>query len=63
MKGMFGGKSGQMPAELGGMDQQALEAAAKQMGQMPGGMPKGLPQSLGGGMALPPGLSGFGKKK
>ncbi|ASP20165.1 signal recognition particle protein [Antarctobacter heliothermus] len=55
MKGMFGGKGG-MPA---GMDPKALEAAAKQMGAK-GGIP-GLP-GMGGG-ALPPGLSGFGKKK
>ena len=40
----------------GGMPSQAeIEAAQKQMGQM-GGLP-----GLGG--ALPPGLSGFGKKK
>jgi len=38
---------GGMP-DIGGMDQVQLEAAAKQMG---------------GGMNLPPGLSGFGKKK
>jgi signal recognition particle subunit SRP54 len=59
MKGMFGGKGG---AE-GGMpdmnDPAAMEAAAKQLGaKMPGGFP-----GLGGGAALPPGLSGFGKKK
>ncbi|SFT33054.1 signal recognition particle protein [Sedimentitalea nanhaiensis] len=54
MKGMFG--KGGMPAD---MDPAALEAAAKQMGgKMPGGLP-----GLGGGMGLPPGLSGFGKKK
>jgi len=59
MKGMFGGKGmggGDMPAEMAqGMDPKALEAAAKQMGgRLPG---------LGGGLQLPPGLSGFGKKK
>ncbi|MDU8927575.1 signal recognition particle protein [Alisedimentitalea sp. MJ-SS2] len=58
MKGMFG--KGGMP-DMGdmaqGMDPKALEQAAKQMGK--GG---GLP-GLGGGMGLPPGLSGFGKKK
>ena len=55
--GMFGGKGG-MPA--GGMPSQAeIEAAQKQLGGMPGG---GLP-GLGGGAQLPPGLSGFGKKK
>ena len=53
--GMFGGKGG-MPG--GGMPSQAeIEAAQKQMGQM-GGLP-----GLGGGTQLPPGLSGFGKKK
>jgi len=60
MKGMFG-KSGPSPEEMAaGMDPKALEAAARQMGaggKMPGGLP-GL-----GGAALPPGLSGFGKKK
>ena len=56
MKGMFG-KGGPSPEELQGMDASALEQAAKQMGRMPGGLP-----GLGGG-ALPPGLSGFGKKK
>jgi signal recognition particle subunit SRP54 len=62
MKGMFGGKGGKggMPADMAGMDPKALEAAAKQMGKgLPGG---GLP-GMGGGAALPPGLSGFGKKK
>ena len=60
MKGMFG-KGGQMPADMAqGMDPKALEAAAKQMGKMPGG---GLPGLGGGGLQLPPGLAGFGKKK
>ncbi|MCE8007294.1 signal recognition particle protein [Aestuariivita sp.] len=57
MKAMMG-KGGMDPAAMAqGMDPKALEAAAKQMGgagKLPG---------LGGGMALPPGLSGFGKKK
>jgi signal recognition particle subunit SRP54 len=58
MKGMFG-KDGVPPEMAGQMDPKALEAAAKQMGQrMPGGLP-----GLGGGGGLPPGLSGFGKKK
>ena len=58
MKGMFGGK-GAMPDMN---DPAAMEAAAKQLGaKMPGGM-GGMP-GLGGGAALPPGLSGFGKKK
>jgi signal recognition particle subunit SRP54 len=61
MKGMFG--KGGMPADMAGMDPSkmdpaAMEAAAKQLGaKMPGGLP-----GLEGG-ALPPGLSGFGKKK
>lgn len=50
MKGMFG-KGGPSEAEL-----QAMQA------QMPKGMPGQNPFG-GGGMALPPGLSGFGKKK
>jgi len=54
LKGMFG--KGGMPTD---MDPKALKAAAKQMGgKLPGGLP-----GMGGGMALPPGLSGFGKKK
>ncbi|MGJ8545830.1 MAG: signal recognition particle protein [Sulfitobacter sp.] len=57
MKGMMG--KGGMPAD---MDPAALEAAAKQMGsKLPGGM-GGMP-GMGGGMGLPGGLSGFGKKK
>ena len=62
MRGMFG-KGGMPPGmDPSQMDPKALEAAAKQMGgaglgKMPGGLP-----DLGGG-ALPPGLSGFGKKK
>ena len=48
--------------DMGNMDPKQLEAAAKAMGgKMPGG--GGLPGLGGGGMALPPGLSGFGKKK
>ena len=60
MKGMFGkgGPPGGMPDMN---DPAAMEAAAKQLGgSIPGGM-GGLP-GLGGG-GLPPGLSGFGKKK
>jgi signal recognition particle subunit SRP54 len=53
---MFGGKGG-----AGGMPSQAeIEAAQKQMGSLPG---MGGLGGLGGGAALPPGLSGFGKKK
>ncbi|MEM1064785.1 MAG: signal recognition particle protein [Pseudomonadota bacterium] len=54
MGGMFGGKGGAMPSDA------EIEAARAQMGKMPGGLP-GMPG--GGGMQLPPGLSGFGKKK
>ena len=56
MRGMFGGKGGMPGMDPAGMDPKALEAAAKQMGGR-------LPGLGGGGMALPPGLSGFGKKK
>ncbi|WP_136635888.1 signal recognition particle protein [Pseudooceanicola onchidii] len=63
MKGMFG-KGGDVPEgfDPSKMDSRAIEQAAKQM-QKSGAMGKmpGLP-GLGGG-ALPPGLSGFGKKK
>lgn len=61
MRGMFG--KGGMPARLPAgmdpsqMDPKALEAAAKQLGGK-----TGLP-GLGGGLGLPQGLSGFGKKK
>jgi signal recognition particle subunit SRP54 len=55
MKGMMGGKGGMDAAAMAqGMDPKALEAAAKQMGGKLPGM---------GGMGLPGGLSGFGKKK
>ncbi|MEM7074953.1 MAG: signal recognition particle protein [Pseudomonadota bacterium] len=62
MKGMFGGKDQPSPEEMAaGMDPKALEQAAKQMGKgLAGG---GLPGLGGSGMQLPPGLSGFGKKK
>ncbi len=58
MKGMLG--KGGMPEMGAGLDAKALDAAAKQMG---GKMPGGLPGLGGGGLSLPPGLSGFGKKK
>jgi signal recognition particle subunit SRP54 len=65
MKGMFGKGGPDLPAGMdpSAMDPKALEAAAKQLGAggLGKGMPGGLP-GLGGG-ALPPGLSGFGKKK
>ncbi|MEL7166394.1 MAG: signal recognition particle protein [Pseudomonadota bacterium] len=59
MQAMMG--KGGMPGvgDMGNVDPKQLEAAAKQLGgKMPGGLP-----GLGGGMGLPPGLSGFGKKK
>ena len=57
MSGMFG--KGGMPGGMPDMnDPAAMEQAANALGgKMPGGLP-----GLGGG-ALPPGLSGFGKKK
>ncbi|WP_425037804.1 signal recognition particle protein [Primorskyibacter sp. S187A] len=63
MKGMFGKggmPDGMDPAAMAGMgaDPKALEQAAKALGK--GGL-GGMP-GMGGG-ALPPGLSGFGKKK
>jgi signal recognition particle subunit SRP54 len=68
MKGMMG-KGGGLPEGMdpSQMDPKALEQAAKQMGGgLPGGMGGlggvGKLPGLGGG-ALPPGLSGFGKKK
>jgi signal recognition particle subunit SRP54 len=54
MGGMLGMK-GAMPSE-------AEIAKAREQLAAQGGLPKGLP-GLGGGMQLPPGLSGFGKKK
>ncbi|MGR3548669.1 MAG: signal recognition particle protein [Roseovarius sp.] len=58
MKGMFG--KGGMPDMN---DPQAMEEAAKALGgKLSGGLGGKLP-GLGGGMGLPPGLSGFGKKK
>jgi len=58
MGGMFGKGGAPDMAGLDGMDPKALEAAARQMQK--GG---GLPGLGGGGMGLPSGLSGFGKKK
>jgi len=60
MKGMFG--KGGMPDMN---DPAAMEAAAKQLGaKMPSGGMGGMGGLPGlGGSALPPGLSGFGKKK
>ena len=55
MKGMFG---------KGGPSEEQLQAAQAQMGKLggPGGFPGGG-NPFGGGAALPPGLSGFGKKR
>ena len=60
MKGMFGKGGGPSPEEMAaGMDPKAMEQAAKMMGgKLPGGL-----GGMGGGAGLPPGLSGFGKKK
>jgi signal recognition particle subunit SRP54 len=58
MKGMMGGKGAAAGMDHSQMDPAALDAAAKQLG---GKMP-GL-GGMGGGMGLPSGLSGFGKKK
>ncbi|SFB07263.1 signal recognition particle subunit FFH/SRP54 (srp54) [Poseidonocella pacifica] len=56
MKGMFGKGGNPSPEDMAqGMDPKALEKAARQMG---GGLP-----GLGGPGGLPPGLSGFGRKK
>ena len=62
MRGMFG-KGMPDPGELSGkLDSQVLQKAAKDLGTMsPNNIPGGL-SGLGGGR-LPPGLSGFGKKK
>ncbi len=45
------GKGGFSPEVMGGP------------GAAPGGLPGGLPGLGGGGLKLPPGLSGLGKKK
>ena len=64
MKGMFGAKGAggsPSPEEMAqGMDPKALEQATKAMGK---GLPGGGFPGMGGGGGLPPGLSGFGKKK
>ncbi|MEM9850838.1 MAG: signal recognition particle protein, partial [Pseudomonadota bacterium] len=59
MKGLFG--KGGMP-DPGSVDADQLRKAAGQLGGA-GGLPRGLPGLGGGGVQLPPGLSGFGKKK
>ncbi|MCR9087039.1 MAG: signal recognition particle protein [Rhodobacteraceae bacterium] len=57
--GLLGGKGGGMPSEA---EIAAAQAKMGGPGGMPGGLPGGMP-GLGGAPALPPGLSGFGKKK
>ncbi|QDL90973.1 signal recognition particle protein [Paroceanicella profunda] len=64
-KGMMRGALSQMFGK-GGLDPAAL--TGPQGGQAPGagapgGLPPGFPGMGGGGLQLPPGLSGFGKKK
>ena len=56
--GALKGALGQMFGKGGPSPEQAQAMAAK-MGARPGGLPPGL----GAGASLPPGLSGFGKKK
>jgi signal recognition particle subunit SRP54 len=64
MGGMFGGKGGGLPKDLADVNPADLEKAAKALGKMPGGgLSGGMPGFSGGGLGLPPGLSGFGKKK
>ncbi|WP_116132394.1 signal recognition particle protein [Tropicimonas sp. IMCC34043] len=64
MSGMFGKGGGGLPKDLAGIDPADMEKAAKALGKMPGGGGMGgLPGLGGGGLSLPPGLSGFGKKK
>ena len=63
MQGMMGGKMpavppGGMPPGMPGMPGPGAGPAAP-----PGGLPPGFPGLGQGGPALPPGLSGFGKKK
>jgi len=63
-RGMLKQALGGMMGKGGGMpdmnDPKAMEEAARAMG---GKLPGGLGGMGGGGMGLPPGLSGFGKKK
>jgi len=60
-KGMMRQLGGLFGGGAGGPSEAEIKAAQAQMGKMPGGLPGGM-GGLGGG-ALPPGLSGFGKKK
>ncbi|MCL4105084.1 UNVERIFIED_CONTAM: hypothetical protein GTU68_018791 [Idotea baltica] len=56
------GKKGMLKGALGSMLGKGAPSAAD-MQAMQSQMPKGMPGLGGGGMQLPPGLSGFGKKK
>ncbi|MEM9349643.1 MAG: signal recognition particle protein [Pseudomonadota bacterium] len=56
--GMFGMKGGPSEAEIA-----QAQAQMGKLGAMPRGMGAGGLPGLGGGQQLPPGLSGFGKKK
>jgi len=58
MAGMFG--KGGAPKDAAGMDPAALQAQLGKLGG-PGGLGAGMPGM--GGMQLPPGLSGLGRKK
>jgi len=60
-KGMMRQLGGLFGGGAGGPSEAEIKAAQAQMGKMPGGLPGGM-GGMGGG-ALPPGLSGFGKKK
>jgi signal recognition particle subunit SRP54 len=60
-KGLLGQMGGMLGLK-GGMPSEAEIAKARDQLGAQGGLPRGLP-GLGGGMQLPPGLSGFGKKK
>ncbi|MEM9098836.1 MAG: signal recognition particle protein [Pseudomonadota bacterium] len=67
MQQMMGGKMPGMPGGMppgmpGGMPGGGAMADPSQMPKLPGGL-GGIGGGLGGGQPLPPGLSGFGKKK
>ncbi|MEM1277995.1 MAG: signal recognition particle protein [Pseudomonadota bacterium] len=67
MQQMMGGKmpgipGGMPPGMPGGMQGGGAMADPSQMPKLPGGL-GGIGGGLGGGQPLPPGLSGFGKKK
>ncbi|PWR01570.1 signal recognition particle protein [Meridianimarinicoccus roseus] len=62
-KGMLRNLGGLFGGGAGGPTEAEIKAAQAQMGKMPGGSLPGGFGGPGGGAALPPGLSGFGKKK